>query len=151
MEFSSYISGFTDGEGCFSISFSKRLKMKSGIEVRPSFSLSQHKRNLEVLKKIQVFFGVGSIRFSKKDNNFKYEVRSIKDLISTIIPHFEKHKLLTSKRHDFEIFKIVCKMINSNQHLKSENLYPIIKIAYKMNKSGKRKYQHGELLNFVTR
>ncbi len=151
MEFSSYISGFTDGEGCFSISFSKRSKFKVGIEVRPSFSLSQHERNLEVLKKIHNFFKVGSIRYSKRDSNFKYEVRSIKDLTTIIIPYFEKNQLLTSKRHDFEIFSKVCKLIQKNEHLKSEKLNDIIKMAYQMNKSGKRKYQHGELLNFVTR
>lgn len=150
MEFSSYISGFTDGEGCFSISF-KRSKLKIGIEVRPSFSLSQHKRNLEVLKKIHDFFKVGSIRYSKRDSNFKYEVRSIKDLVSVIIPFFEKNQLLTSKRRDFEIFSKVCKLIYKNEHLKSEKLIAIVNMAYQMNKSGKRKYQNGELLSFVTR
>ncbi len=149
MEFASYISGFTDGEGCFCISFNKRSKLKNGIEVRPSFSLSQNKINLEILQKIQQYFRVGSIRYSKKDDNFKYEVRSIKDLTSVIIPHFEKYPLLASKKADFELFVKICKLISN--HPNSENLKSIIKMAYQMNKSGKRHYSKFELLKFVAR
>ena len=151
MEFASYISGFTDGEGCFSISFSKRPKLKTKIEVRPGFSLSQHKRNLDVLQKIKSYFGVGNIRYSKRDSNYKYEVRSIKDLISIIIPHFEKYPLLTSKKDDFELFGKICKLIVLNYHLNSKNLIPIINMAYQMNKSGKRRYENIELLKIVAR
>lgn len=61
MEFKSYITGFTDGEGTFSVSFSHRAKLRTNIEARPSFSISQHKRNLEILKEIREYFGVGSI------------------------------------------------------------------------------------------
>ena len=56
MEMASYITGFTDGEGCFSISFSKREKMKLGIEIRPSFSVSQHRRNKEIILYVKKFF-----------------------------------------------------------------------------------------------
>ena len=52
MEFKSYITGFVDGEGTFSVSFNYRAKLKTKIEVRPSFSISQHKRSLEILEKI---------------------------------------------------------------------------------------------------
>src|SRR3989344_5131251 len=105
MEFSSYLTGFVDGEGCFSVSFNLRNKFSTGIEVRPSFSVSQHKRNLNILKEVRNYFGVGGIRYSKRDGNYKYEVRSIKDLIKRIIPHFDKYYLKTSKNADYKIFK----------------------------------------------
>ena len=38
-----YLSGYTDGEGSFIISFSPREKLKVGIEVRPSFAVAQRK------------------------------------------------------------------------------------------------------------
>jgi len=122
MEFASYISGFTDGEGTFSISFSIRPKLKTQIEVRPSFSISQHKRNLMILKEIKEYFTVGAIRFSKKDQNYKYEVRSTKDLVDKIIPHFIAYPLKTSKLKDFRLFSEVCGMISSNLHLRRKYL-----------------------------
>jgi len=151
MEFGEYITGFTDGEGSFSVSFSRRKKMKTGLEVRPSFSISQHQRNLEILKKIRGYFQVGGIRYSKSDHNYKYEVRSIKDLTDVIIPHFQKYPLKTSKKRDFKLFEKISKLIHSNHHLSSENIMEIIDMAYMMNKSGKRKYAKKELLKFVTR
>lgn len=151
MEFASYISGFTDGEGCFSISFNQRPKFKSGLEVRPSFSLSQNKRSLGILQRIQKYFRVGSIRYSKKDDSYKFEVRSIKDLTRVIIPHFKNYQLLSSKRRDFELFAGICELISANLHLKSKNLKLIIKLAYQMNGSGKRRYTKKELLKICSK
>ncbi len=151
MEFQSYITGFVDGEGTFSISFSRREKLRTKIEVRPSFSISQHKRNLKILQKIQRYFGVGAIRFSKRDQNYKYEVRSINDLIRVIIPHFEKFPLQTTKKKDFEIFKKICHLIHSKHHLNPDYLNQIIDLAYMMNESGKRRYSKKKLLKFMAR
>ena len=151
MKFESYITGFTDGEGTFSISFNYREKLKTKIEVRPSFSISQHKRNLKILEKIREYFGVGGIRFSKRDQNYKYEVRSINDLIIKIIPHFQKFPLQTVKQNDFKIFVEICQLIHTNHHRNPQCLEKIIEKAYVMNESGKRKYAKKELLRFMTR
>ena len=151
MELNNYITGFVDGEGCFSVSFSRREKLKTKLEVRPSFSISQHKRNLEILKKIHTHFDCGSIRFSKQDQNYKFEVRSVEDLKKKIIPHFKKYPLQTSKAFDFLLFNDICEMISKNHHLNFSYLEEIIEKAYKMNESGKRKYKKAELLRFITR
>jgi hypothetical protein len=151
MEFASYISGFTDGEGSFSVSFSVRSKFKTNLEVRPSFSISQHKRNLKILKDVRDYFGVGGIRFSRRDQNYKYEVRSVSDIKKIIIPHFEKYPLKTSKLKDFQIFSEIVDMILSNLHLNNKFLADIVCKAYRMNKSGKRKYKRAFLLKLIAR
>jgi len=151
MEFSWYISGFVDGEGCFSVSFTYRSKLNTKIEVRPSFSISQNKRNLKILEEIKNFFGVGSIRFSKRDQNFKYEVRSIHDLVKRIIPHFKKFPLKTKKSEDFSRFSKICDLVYNNHHLNKKYLLEIIDEAYKMNESGKRKYSKQKLLKLMAR
>ena len=48
----SYISGFVDGEGCFTVSISPRPTLRVGWEVRPSFSVSQNGDRIEVLLEI---------------------------------------------------------------------------------------------------
>ena len=145
-EFAWYITGFVDGEGCFSISFNKREKLVSGIEIRPSFSIGQNKKSLEVLQKIHSYFGCGAIRFSKSDQTYKYEVRSIKDIQTKIIPHFKKYPLQTAKLYDFDRFEQICELISQSKHLNKICLEQIIDSAYKMNESGKRKYTKYDLL-----
>ena len=44
-----FVTGLAEGEGCFTVSFSFRRKLKVGIETRPSFSLSLNQRDLELL------------------------------------------------------------------------------------------------------
>jgi len=151
MDFSWYITGFTDGEGCFSISFNRRAKLKTGIEVRPSFSIGQNKHSLQVLKDINAYFGCGAIRFSKADQMYKYEVRSIGDIMKRIIPHFKKFPLQTSKSRDFEIFAKICELIYQSRHLNNKYLEQIIHQSYLMNVSGKRRYTEEELLKILTR
>lgn len=151
MDFASYISGFIDGEGCFSVSFNFREKLKTKIEVRPSFAIGQNSKSLEILKKIQQFFDCGNIRYSKKDNCYKYEVRNIDELRRKIIPHFKNFPLMTNKKADFEIFSKICEKIARMKHRNVESLKDIIKLAFKMNSSGKRKYKEVELLRVLNK
>jgi hypothetical protein len=149
MDFNSFVSGFTEGEGCFCVSFNQRSKLKTNIEVRPSFSISQNKKNLELIKKIHQNFQCGSIRFSKSDQNYKFEVRSISDLVKKIIPFFQKYPLVGTKKSDFEKFSQVCDLVYKNQHRNREKLLEIIEISYQIN-CGKRKYKQDELLKHMT-
>ena len=141
-----FVSGLVDGEGCFSVSFSFRKKLKVGIETRPSFSISLNRRDLDLLKQIHAFFGCGAIRYSKSDRTYKYESRSISDLTRRIVPHFERYPLVGSKSKDFLIFADVCRKANANQHLNRDVLREIIEMAYEMNPSGKRRHKKKDLL-----
>lgn len=136
-----YVSGFSDGEGSFCVSFSPRKLGEVDWEVRPSFSISQHKRSRDVLFKIKDFFACGSIRFSKKDQNYKYEVRSMTELSEKIIPHFQKFFLETSKRKDFLLFQEIIDLMRNNKHLRKDGLKEIINLAKQMNPAGKRNYK----------
>ena len=151
MDINSYITGFTDGEGCFLISFSLRQKMKLGIEVRPSFSISQHKRNKEIILFLQKYFKCGGVRFSKRDQNYKYEVRNIDDLMKIIIPHFVKFPLLTSKKDEFKRFEEICNLIYSKQHLSQEGIKKIIELSREINIHGNKKYNRDDLLRMTAR
>ena len=149
MDFESFITGFVDGEGCFSISFSRRSRFKTGIEIRPSFSIAQHKRNENLIRRIHHFFDCGSVRFSKFDQNYKFEVRSLKDLCNCIVPHFEKYPLQGIKKNDFNIFSKVCYLMKESKHLNFVYLQDIIQVSYTMNESGKRRYKQSELLSIL--
>ena len=140
-----YISGYVDGEGCFSVSFSKRKKLKIGWETKPSFSISQNEDRSEVLYKIKNFFKVGFLRRDFSDKTLKYEVRSLNDLLCKIIPHFDAYPLLSSKQKDFLIFKKICMFIKKGLHKNNKGLHKIVILACKMNPSGKRKYSQDDI------
>jgi hypothetical protein len=150
-----WLVGFADGESCFSISFNLRAKMNYGIEIRPSFSVSQKRDrenvNYEVLVQIMNFFHGGSIRFSKNDQTWKYETRNIEHINSQIIPYFESFSLRTSKKNDFLKFKRVCSLIKSKHHLSIDGIKEIIEISSTMNISGKRKFSKDFLLRLVSK
>ena len=140
-----YISGYVDGEGCFSISFSKRDKFLVGFETKPSFSVSQNEDRAQILFLIQKVFKCGFIRRDYSDKTLKYEVRSLDDLINKVIPHFEKYPLLSDKQKDFKFFKQVCFLMQRNLHREKNGLNKIINLVFKMNPSGKRKYTKVEI------
>jgi len=144
-----YVTGLTEGEGCFHISFSFRKKLKVGIETRPSFSISLNSRDLMLLQGVHQYFDCGAIRYSKSDRTYKYESRSITDLVSKIIPHFEKYALHGSKLNDFNRFADICRSVHANEHLNGDKLKHIIDSAFEMNPSGKRKHDKRDLLRVI--
>ena len=141
-----FVTGLVEGEGCFTVSFSFRKKLKIGIETRPSFSVSLNQRDLELLKQLHEYFGCGAIRYSRSDRTYKYESRSISDLTRRIVPHFERYPLVGSKSKDFAIFAEICRKARANLHLNGDVLRSIIEMAYEMNPSGRRRHDKRDLL-----
>lgn len=130
-----WIVGFTDGEGCFSVTVPKNKESKFGKTVHTTFTITQHMKDEEVLKAIQEFFGgIGKIH-KKSDSRtvLEYQVKAQKDLWNVIIPFFTENKLLTKKRLDFEDFKKVVCMKENKEHLSLEGLIKIEKITEGMN------------------
>ena len=143
---SAYISGYIDGEGCFTVSISPRAKLAVGREVRPSLSVSQNGDRAEVLQLIHDHFGCGSIRPDRSDKTVKWETRRLEDILVRVIPHFERYPLLSGKRLDFECFASVCRSMATGRHRTPNGLVDIVELAARMNPSGKRRYRAEEIL-----
>lgn len=144
-----YVSGFVDGEGCFSVSFTKRPRFLVGWETKPSFSVSQNRDRAQQLFIMQKHFGCGFMRDGKIDNTIKYEIRRLNDLLEKVIPHFERYPLLSSKQRDVELFKAVCLIMKRNEHRTVKGLQRILPLAFRMNGSGKRRYSQKDILTFM--
>lgn len=99
-----------------------------------------------MIQKLHEFFKCGAVRYSRSDRTYKYEVRSIADLVTTIIPHFRKHQLVGGKLNDFKLFTLICEKMHANLHRSKKPLSEIIKLAYMMNPSGKRRFDKQALL-----
>jgi hypothetical protein len=146
MDLASYISGFVDGEGCFCVSFQPSHRHKFGWEVRPSFSVSQNAERAGLLYIIQQRWDCGFIRPDRSDKTLKYEVRTVRDLVEKVIPHFRTYPLLSAKQQDVERFAQICESIHQGLHLTQAGFAMIVELAMAMNPSGKRKYSGAEIL-----
>ena len=143
-----FVTGLAEGEGCFCISFSLRSKLRTGIEVRPSFALALNERDRTLLEDLQIYFGCGSIRESRGDRTFKYESRSTTELLDQIVPHFERYPLRGDKRRSFSGFAQVCRMIEQGDHLERDGLRQIVTLAYETS-LGKRRHTQDQLLRVL--
>jgi hypothetical protein len=137
-----YVTGLAEGEGCFCIALALRPRLRARIEVRPSFSLSLNEKDRELLYGLQAFFGCGWIRESRTDRTFKYEARSLCDLVDRVVPHFRRFRLAGSKAKSFDGFAHVCAMVEQGDHRTSAGLREIIAVAYAMNMGKRRRSEH---------
>ncbi len=147
----SYISGYVDGEGCFTVSISPRPSLLAGWEVRPSLSVSQNGDRAEVLLLIQQYFGCGHIRPDRSDRTVKWETRSLLPIRTAVIPHFRRYPLLSGKRADFESFAEICERMTRWEHRTREGLLEIVRLAGTMNLGGKRGYSTDLIINALSR
>ena len=141
----SYISGYFDGEGCFSVAIGPRPKLRVGWEVRPSISVSQNSDRAEVLELVADYFGCGSIRPDPGDNTLKWETRRLDDIVRRVLPHFELYPLISGKQNDVDLLATVCRMMIDKHHLRGAGLLVIAEIANTMNPSGSRRYSVTEI------
>lgn len=130
---SQWILGFTDGEGCFHIGITKNSEMRCGYQVLPEFTVTQHKRDIKVLYALKDHFGCGVVRVNH-DDRYCYRVRQFAHLRDIIVPFFEKHKLVTLKRVEFEKFRRVLLMMEQKQHLTVDGFQKIQEIQQSMNR-----------------
>ncbi len=126
-----YITGFTDGEGCFFVGVSKDIKFKTGYRIKATFQIGLHEKDIALLEQIKLFFGVGQIT-KLGIESVQYRVSSLGDL-NIIINHFDNYPLLTRKHSDYILFKEVVNLMKEGKHLTSEGLNKIVSIKSILN------------------
>jgi hypothetical protein len=129
-----FVTGLIDGEGVFYISIRKDKEYKLGWQIGAEFQVQLHKKDISILLELQKFFsGTGSISISQTRQRATYSVKSIKDIVKIIIPHFLNYKLLTQKAADFALFTEIVELLNAKAHLKREGLNQIVNIKASLN------------------
>ena len=96
-----FITGFTDAEGCFLVIVRKAPKNNLGWQLEPAFIINLHKKDVELLKLIQSYFG-GAGRIGKERNGCcDFTVSSLDQILAKVIPHFDKYPLKSQKFADY--------------------------------------------------
>nr|YP_009513843.1 LAGLIDADG endonuclease [Pertusaria propinqua]AXH38234.1 LAGLIDADG endonuclease [Pertusaria propinqua]QBP39457.1 LAGLIDADG endonuclease [Pertusaria propinqua] len=140
----SWLSGFTDAEGCFSV---KVYKVNVSYYVKMLFILDQKNTKI-VLDKIALLFNAktkAKIRTPKKLSSYNtcftsgiyrlsISCNSVKiNTTYNIINYFNTFKLKTSKKKSFYIWNEISSIILGKQPLTMENLYKVRKLRHNMN------------------
>jgi hypothetical protein len=139
-----WITGYVDGEGCFSINFIRqphrhnRRGYKTGFQVAHEFAVTQGASSVDSLHLLMKFFGVGNVYINKRYDNhkehmYRYCVRARKELVKTIIPFFDQYPLRTSKQGNFLKFAECIGLIEAGAHLTRSGLIKIVEITETMN------------------
>lgn len=116
--------------------------MKLGYTCQPQFRITQHERDLIVLKRIIDSMGCGTIvkpsggrdRYTISFGSFVEDTTAnISDLVQIVIPLFENYPLYGAKHFDFLDFCKGVSIIKNKEHLTPEGLKLLKDLAYAMN------------------
>jgi LAGLIDADG DNA endonuclease family protein len=127
-----WVSGFIAGDGSFSLGIRNRSK---GFGIYWNFSITQHSKDLKLMKLFMSFFNSGKtrVRSNKKTPRCDFSIQDLNSIITKVIPHFDNYPLQNIKQLDYLDFKIVANMVHDNKDLNSICLANIKKIINRMN------------------
>jgi hypothetical protein len=144
----SWVVGFVDGEGCFSVSVHRNsyVRRTRGWQLLPVFQVYQHRDHRAVLEELVDFFGCGVIR-SKGPSSavLTFWVSGLQTLTRNVIPFFEQHPLCV-KDGDFVRFASIIQSMCRKEHLTQEGFERVVRLAYEMNAQGKQRARRLETI-----
>lgn len=124
-----WLSGFTDAEGCFTVSF-----LRGSGTYRIRFIVAQkHRENLPVLSQLILMFGAGVIEPHSQKDNFGYILSGVRNC-KAVFPYFETFALKTKKAQSFMLWTEIYTAIQNKQHLNPATLPSLIEKAKQINK-----------------
>jgi hypothetical protein len=130
-KFFEWFVGFTDGEGCFSIS--KISPRQDYIAYRFNFRITLHVDDTPLLHQIRDTLGFGKVMEFKSKNCSSYTVNKRED-ISQLIKIFENYPLQSVKLLNFLDFKKAFEIYTSSPIKTSDIKEEIVKISDGLNR-----------------
>lgn len=103
-QFSSWLTGFIDGEGNFQVFLDRHY-------LRVLFRITLHIDDIDVLYRIRDFLGVGTVRINK--NRCVYSIGNVNDLLTVLFPLLDRYSLYTTKWLDYQDFKLVVNYLST--------------------------------------
>jgi hypothetical protein len=130
----SWLSGFTDAEGCFNINIFKRSKTKNETRIILRYILDQ-KEEFDKLIEISNLFNCSNKAIYKRDKNKLYYRLTINSLkkIPLIIAYFNKFPLKTKKTKSLQNWLYVYNKMLNKEHLTEKGLQEIILLKKEIN------------------
>ena len=130
----SWLSGFTEAEGCFSIHLLSNSKA-----FRCRFILTQKgAENLAILSKILLLFNIGILEGNSKKDDYVYVVSGLQP-ISLLFNYFDNFPFLGRKLDSYLKFKDLHQKLLEGLHLDDEIRKELVIMSHSINASRKSK------------
>jgi LAGLIDADG endonuclease len=119
-----WIAGFVTGEGCFDIRITPNSTYKIGHRVQLRFRISQHERDLNLMKYLAKYLGSGKVYKYSEKPAVVLTIFKFSDITNIIIPFFFffKNPLLGVKLFDYIDWHKIAKLMNESSHLTIDGL-----------------------------
>ena len=98
------MAGFVSAEGSFMVKKRKSASVKTGFQVVVCFRISQHTRDLMLIKSFERYLGCGLIAKWNSRTEAVFQVEKFSDITAKIIPLFHQYPILGIKSQDFDDF-----------------------------------------------
>lgn len=106
--FGHWLSGFTDGEGCFCLTLAAP---RPGTNANPVafYAITLRLDDLPILRLVQSYLGCGSLTLrptkGASQPSAEFRVLKVADLVTKVIPHFDLYPLRAKKAEDYQVWK----------------------------------------------
>lgn len=135
--FAQKIKTNSKGEGNFDVRITQstnKIAEGTGYRVQLRFRITQHERDIKLMKSIITQLGSGSIYKYPKVPAVSITLVKFSDITNIIIPFFNKYPLLGVKLYDYLDWCKIHNLMNDGSHLTPEGLNIIRNIKSGMNK-----------------
>lgn len=133
-----YITGFSEGEGCFAILLTKHKTKKTKRDANLCFEIELRIDDKPILELIQKRLNCGRIvelhydRYGWKPH-VKFTVRKQSDIFFKVIPFFKQYPLRGKKGKDFLLFCQAAELFKKKEHLTETGIAKLLKLREFMN------------------
>lgn len=130
-----WVSGFVAGDGGFSVYVKSAKDYSLGEKVYYRFHITQHSKDLDLIKLFIKFFGCGEVNMRSNLNTPRcdFYIQDISSMLEKVIPHFDAYPVENLKQKDYICFKDCIFLVKSSKHLTLEGLNKIKALSLEMN------------------
>ena len=140
-----FLAGFALGEGSFMLVCRARPDHRRGWRISAAFNASQI--DLAPLELFQRTLRCGTIR-KAGNGGWYFEVNTLRDIKTTLVPFFRRFKLVGQKALEFEMFERAVDLISAG--LNDATYIEVLQIRERMNGGGKRRHTMEKILRDYT-
>lgn len=127
-----WFAGFASGDGSFSVEIFKSSTYNIGYQVTLKFLVTQHSRDVELLRSFISLLGGGFVK--ERANISEFRLKKLSLITHKLIPFFHEYPIIGNKHDDFKDFCKIAELMSNNAHKNNEGLHLIRSIKLGMNR-----------------
>jgi hypothetical protein len=131
-----WLTGFTQADGGFMIIIKKSPRGRFKYRFYPVFEISQGMHEFDIITSLHKHLGSG--RLISNVNRLSIVFTSMNDLLTIVLPHFDKYPLRGGKLASYLIFRKVILAMSDGVHLHKEGFLGILELCYFINSTSTR-------------